>query len=339
MLAAGQWIPQHQDRPKALRGYFIWAAYSPFVSWQRLVSEWLAIQGDRTQLKAFTNTVLGEEWEDRESELDEQVLAARRTRYPAPVPRAAGLLTCGVDVQGDRLEATVVGWGAGEQAWTVTHEILPGNPGGKSDVWDRLDAFLAQGWEHESGHTMPIRSTCLDSGGHHTDEVYAFVHARPGRNVWAVKGSSTPGAQAVSPPHKVERPNLGTVQLFLLGTDTLKDSLFARLGLLLPGPRYVHFPNHLPDDYFEQLAAEVARTKWINRRAHRVYELRRGRRNEALDCWVYALAALYILGPWRQQLGVLAENLAKGEQPPWPGTRGVMGARKRRRVRHVGVDA
>lgn len=328
MLAGGRWIRRHPDRPRSIVGFFIWAGYSPFVTWERLVTEWLGVQGDRTQLKAFVNTVLGEEWEETGTEMDHQELAARREQYRAEVPAPVGLLTLGVDVQGDRLEASVWGWAADEEAYVITHEVLVGNPG-QAQVWSHLDLLLGRAWEHEAGRTMPIQSTCIDSGGHHTDEVYAFCRARQRANVFAIKGSSVPGAQAVGKMTALP----GGGRLFVLGTDALKDSFSARLAVLTAGPRYVHFAWHLPDEYFTQLTAETARPRYINRRLVRRWELRAGQRNEALDTGVYALAALYILGPTvRGALGQLAERIARGQSAPAFPTR-----RGQRRVRSRGV--
>jgi phage terminase large subunit GpA-like protein len=96
----------------------------------------------------------------------------------------------------------------------------------------------------------------------------------------------------------------------------------------------VHFAPHLSDDYFQQLTSETARIRYVNRRPVRRWEVRLGYRNEAWDCAVYALAALYILGPTvRASLGELAARLNRGE-----GAMGIGKPRGRaRRVRHQGL--
>lgn len=329
MLRAGAWQARYPDR--TVRGYFIWAGYSPFVTWQRLVEEWIAAQGDREALKVFVNTVLGEVWEDTETEIDHQVLAARRAkqRYAAEVPTPVGLLTAGVDVQGDRLEVSVWGWAAEERAHVLAHEIVVGNPV-EADTWNRLDLVLGRQWVHANGRTLPIAATCVDSGGHHADEVYAYCRARQRLNVFAIKGSNAPGAQAVGKMTPLPRGG----RLVILGTDTLKDSLFARLAVMTDGPRYIQFAWNLPDDYFEQLTSESARIRYVNRRPVRRWELRPGARNEALDCAVYALAALYLLGPTvRASLGTMAERLQRGEPALGTGKSRPTG----RRIRHPGI--
>ena len=56
-------------------------------------------------MKTFTNTVLAEVWDENIGEqVDDDVLFKRREKYPARVPDEGFILTCGVDVQEDRLE-------------------------------------------------------------------------------------------------------------------------------------------------------------------------------------------------------------------------------------------
>lgn len=330
MLERGQWRAKYPER--SVRGYHISAVYSPFVTWARLVEEWINAQGDRTALKQFVNTVKGLEWEDTEMQLDWQILAARpRLRRTAEVPLGVGLLTMGVDVQGDRLEASVWGWGHEERASVIHHEVIVGNPV-ESDVWTRLDLLRTRAWNHEAGATIKVAAACVDSGGHHTDEVYAYCQSRVQQNVFSVKGSSVPGAQPIG--KMTAMSNWPRLRHFPLGGDTLKDSLFARLAVMSEGARYIDFAWTLSDDYFQQMASEVAQPRYVNRRLIRRWELRRGYRNEAWDCAVYALAALYILGPTvRASLGELAARLQQGKGA-------LLGAPRprARRVRHRGLE-
>ena len=114
MVAQGVWVatvPQHTTR-----GYHLNALYSPFVRWSKLVEEWIDAQGDSEALQVFTNTALGEEWEDREAEDIQSALKMRALRYDGRtgdepfafhVPRGACLLACGVDKQPGELHYVV----------------------------------------------------------------------------------------------------------------------------------------------------------------------------------------------------------------------------------------
>ena len=85
--------------------------------------------------------------------------------------------------------------------------------------------------------------------------------------------------------------------VYLLGTDTIKTTLFGRLkGVAEVGPGYIHFGAQSNMEYFEQLTAE----KQILRRGSNGFPVRAwvkqpNARNEALDCAVYAYAALQLL--------------------------------------------
>lgn len=329
MVRAGEWRPQRPGRP--VRGYFIWAAYSLLSTWVRMVQQWLEAQGDREKLKVFVNQVLGEEWEeDAGEEVDPGPLAARRERWAVDVPQKAAVLCAGVDTQGDRLEASVWAFGAGLERWVVRHQVLWGDPL-KPDVWEHLALLLFQEWEHETGFRLRIQATAVDSGGHHTDAVYGFCDAYARRNVFPIKGSSTPGAAPVTPPGP-----RSAHRLVMVGTDAIKDMIYAGLREDEPGPGFIHFPLRLDEEYFRQLTAEEVKTRYVRGKPTRRYELKAGRRAEALDCAVYAHAALLMLGPVRDQLGAIAEELQtaaeEGRQPKF-----ALGKRRSRRVRSRGV--
>jgi phage terminase large subunit GpA-like protein len=70
--------------------------------------------------------------------------------------------------------------------------------------------------------------------------------------------------------------------------------VFARLKLTEPGPGAIHFPRRLDADYFRQLTAERVVTRFEKGRPIRSWQPKRdGERNEALDTFVYAHAALH----------------------------------------------
>lgn len=304
----GEWRAKHPERQK--RGYHIWAAYSPWVRLEDLVTEFLSAKSHPERLKTFVNTKLGQVWDDGGESLD--VGSFTREKYEAPVPLGVGVLTAGVDTQGDRLEVTVRGWGRGEESWLIHHEQLWGDPD-SNDVWERLEAIRVREWEHEAGGTLRIRSMCIDSGGHHTDAVYRWVKPRQGAGVWAVKGLSVPGKPPVGRPSKANKHG---VKLLPLGVDTIKDTLFARWRIKQAGPGYMHFPAGLDEEYFRQLTAESVVTRYVKGRPVRSYEKKQGVRNEALDLEVYAFAALVQLGtPVRDNLGGYVDRAkAEGEK-------------------------
>jgi phage terminase large subunit GpA-like protein len=295
MLPAGEWRAT-ADGPSDRIGFHLSSLYSPFgwFPWTAAVKEWLEAQSDPMKLKAFVNTVLGDTWEERGDTVEPETLLARTEQYPAAVPVGVGVLVASVDVQDDRLECLVKGYGAGEESWLIDYAILHGDPATEA-LWLDLDAFLLGTYKHASGRNVPISCTAVDTGGHFTEQVYRFCKARIRRRVFAIKGGSKKGEPVVGRPSV---NNAYRVKLFVLCVDTAKGAIYARLKIGEPGPGYIHFPvaDFIDDEYFAQLTAEKAVRKWVKNRGVVRHWIKIRARNEALDLEVYALAALYILG-------------------------------------------
>lgn len=314
MLAAGHWHPQ---RPGGkIASYHLSALYSPWLRWESVVADFYESHqsskgGDVSRLKAFTNTVLAEVWEDQGDRVSEHELQTRAEPLQRRVvPERALILTAGVDVQGDRLEARVWGWGPGEESWLVEREIIHGSPAdleSETSPWRALlDRIIAARWEHASGATLDVACTFIDSGGHHTQEVYNFARAHALRRVFAVKGMSQSGKAVLGKPSEQDVNWRGVklkrgVKLWPIGTDTAKQIIYGRLRLAQAGPGFIHLPNWLPAEEYEQLTAERLATRYLKGRPKLEWVKPAGRRNEALDCAVYALAAAHWLGiyKWR----------------------------------------
>lgn len=300
-IKKGHWIAEKET--KGIAGFHLNEIYSPWVSLSDMVTNFLEAKKSKETLKTFVNTSLGETWEEEGIQLDDNELLARREDYDK-VPSDALVLVASVDVQDDRLEIEVKGFGIGEESWGVDYKIIYGDPS-KQTIWKDLDTALLETYENEDGYTMRIACTCIDSGGHFTNEVYKFTKNKEARRVYAVKGSSTVGAPLVN---RGTRSNKSNVKLFAVGTDTAKELIFARLKIDEFGAGYMHFNRKLHDEeYFKQLTAEKLTTKFLRGFPSRVWTKTRAR-NEALDLNVYALAALAILNPnWN----VLKSNVIK----------------------------
>lgn len=296
----GKWVPANPGA--RVRGFHVTAFSSPWTTWEKLVLEYQKAKRDGEEhIKVWWNTALGLPYEEQGAALDSEALETHREDYGAEVPDGALVLTCGVDTQDNRLEAEVVGWGPGKESWGICYRAFYGDPG-QREVWDALDEFLAHLWTYRDGEQIGIGCTCIDSGGHFTDEVYRFVKSRERRNIFAIKGSSMAGKPGISPP---TRRNRRRVALFSLGVSALKGSLFSRLQVELPGPGYCHWPkdlgsNHRGYDgtYFKGLVSERMVIKKLRGRVSVEWVKRSsGARNEPLDTRVYATAALEILNP------------------------------------------
>lgn len=270
-------------------GFWLNALYSPWVHLGDTAEEFMAAKRDPMRLKTFTNTILAESWEDQGEGVDDYAVAQRKEDYDG-IPEEVVLLTCGVDVQDDRLEVEIVGWGAGEESWQIDYHVIYGDPSSPA-LWAKLDEIVLATYEHPSGEPMIIRSTCVDSGGHHTRAVYNYAKTRAGHRVFAIKGVGGEGKPIVGRP---SRNNIGKVPLYAVGVDTAKELHYSRLRMDEAGAGYCHFPSKRDDEYFKQLTAEKQMVKYHKGYPSRVWVKTRTR-NEALDVRIYAIAALAIL--------------------------------------------
>jgi phage terminase large subunit GpA-like protein len=294
MLEQGEWVataPAHST--PGVIGFHLSSLYSPpgWYSWSDAAREFLAAKDFPERLKSFINTKLGECWEDREGETaDAQTLAKRKQAWES-IPSDVLVLTAGIDVQDNRLEATLVGWSCGQRAYVLNHNVLWGPPG-EEQVWLDLDEWLREIHTTQDGRTLKLRAACIDSGGHHTQAAYDFCKVRHARKIWAIKGRQ--GSHPAWPPKQTKSRTHRGGRVFVIGVDTIKDSLRAAFAVKDPTlPRHIAFAEDLREDYFEQLCAERRVIKRNTRGgAERIWKRVSGVRNEALDCLVYAAAAL-----------------------------------------------
>lgn len=288
-------------------GFHINELYSPWATLAGIAAAFLAAKDHPERLKTWVNTSLGETWESAADTVDMGVLQARAEDYElGTIPEGALIVTAGVDVQGDRLELSIYGWGEGEECWMLDRDVLYGDPA-REVVWQQLLERLAVPLTHANGALVVPRVVAIDSG-FKTQETYTFCRAHAMRRtdhglqqIIATKGQKEFGKPAVGRPtaqdvsHKGDTIKKG-VKLWPVGSSSVKQRFYGRLRIEAPGPGYVHFSNQLPEDYYDQLTSERLVTKYIRGFGVLEWHLPSGRRNEALDCLVYAYAGACMLG-------------------------------------------
>ena len=309
MLARGEWRAHALGDGETV-GFHLNALYSPlgWMDWKSLAKQFekakkAQVKGDLEPMQVFYNTRLAKVWDSAQEQTKAAVLIARarlETYGIGSMPFGVLMLTASVDVQANRLELMVMGFGVGMERWVIDHQVIWGDPANESS-WSVLDDKLKVRYRHPCGVGLAILATAVDSGGHHTDEVYQFCRLRRWRNVFAVKGASKPGRNVIA-----QRPSMmdvtwkgqterNGVELWFVGTDTAKDWIYNRYSFE-SGPGALHFANDLPDEFFEQCVVERKVTRYI--KGHKRVEWVKGKaeRNEALDLMVYCLAMAHYLG-------------------------------------------
>ncbi|MCT7066435.1 phage terminase large subunit family protein [Salmonella enterica] len=312
--ASGEGVPP----PRSIT-FHIWTAYSPFTTWIQIVYDWLDALKDPNGVKTFINTTLGEPYEEAVAEkLSHELLLEKVIHYAAPVPERVVYLTAGIDSQRNRYEMYVWGWAPGEEAFLIDKQIIMGRHDDE-DTLQRVDAVINKKYRHADGTDISISRICWDIGGIDAEIVYKRSKKHGIFRVLPVKGASVYGKPVITMPKK---RNQRGVFLCEIGTDTAKEMLYARMGAVTAPadeatPYAIRFPDN-PDVFTEveakQLVAEELVEKLVNGKFRLLWDAK-GRRNEALDCLVYASAALRVsVQRWQLDLEALATSRKSEEQ-------------------------
>lgn len=317
----GVWRAEGEFRGTA--GFHLNELCSPWRRLDETVADFLAAKDRPETLKAWINTALGESWQEQGDAPEWQRLTERREDYRmGVVPADAAVLTAGVDVQDDRLECDIWAWGDGFTSWLVDHVAIAGSPR-EWDTWQRLADLMGRAWPREGGGAVRIGKTCVDTGGRDTAAVYGHLRALADPRIAPVKGvegwnkaSPVQGPSAVDAQVNGKKLRRG-LKLWTVSVSTWKADLYRRLWLTRTEseefPRgWVHLPRGVEVEWVKQLVAEQLRTVKDRRGFQRQEWAKLRDRNEALDCAVYARAALWLLGAdrygdrfWRQAVDAI----------------------------------
>ena len=307
-----KWIPQQEH---IHRGYLIPSFLSPvgWLSWNDIAREFLKAskdmnRGDSRLMQTWVNTRQARPFV-RQLDGVEIVDSEDRTEsYGCEVPDEVMVLTAGIDNQDDRLELIVLGHAKDGEVYVIDYKVISGDP--QYDATQRaLDNYLINKvFIRKDGFQMKIQGSCIDTQGHRSKAMYAYVKPRIANRIFGIKGSSVVHAPIVNKQlHNIKG---GDSNLFMLGTNALKDDLYAKLAITEKGVNYIHFPkiDVMDKKFFNMLTAErrdPTTNKYIKIRT----------RNEALDCYCYAVAVLSILNLNIEELPTAILHIASVPKP------------------------
>jgi phage terminase large subunit GpA-like protein len=279
-------------------GFHISELYSPWSTWERIVEDFLESKDKKETYRVWKNTTLGETYEETESYVIDRIGLMARVEMYQDCPVGVLFLTAGVDVQKDRLEVVVKGFGLKDESWLIDRKRIYAQYGStlNESAWNELLKFLSREFKHERGVSLKVACVCIDSG-YQTPKAYEMVKkwSKLFSFIYAVKGMS--GGANREFLSKVNVNNKYRAKMVMLGVDQGKRMIHDRL-LLEDGEGQMHFNESCDEEYFEQLTAEKQVTVYSKGFATKVWQLvEKGRRNEAFDCEVYALAAKELLAP------------------------------------------
>lgn len=330
---AKEYMDEHGEfRPHAPenwphRSFHLSGLYSRFAgaSWLALAREYIAARPNPLKFMVFVNQVLGETWEVRGEAPPWKQLYERREEWDArTVPMPVRFLTAGIDIQKDRAERYVWGWGEDGQCWLVDKTVVLGSPFG-DELWPQLDEIMEHTYRHEAGADLKPHKVAIDTG-FATTQVEKWVRKYRG---WVVpiKGATTLQAPAFAwgPVRDVtahgKRRKTG-MRIGHVGGHVLTLELYGFLGMERPTddepypPGYVHLPTWADEEVCKQMVGD----QWVEDEA----KWKKVHATEALDCWKYARAMCVMLGverwtvrKWKQlreALGTEPEPVSA--QPP-----------------------
>lgn len=315
-----KYISRNADALKnGIRSFFVNGFTSPWMTWSKIMREWLEAKGDPEREKVIMNTVFGESYKQKGAFEDEQIFLRRRESYGAELPNGVLLLTAAIDTQDNRLEYEVVGWGKEEECWGIRKGIVLGAPN-QARTWKEIDSILDKTYHFADGKGLKVVRTFIDSGGHYTSDVYNYCQKNFYKQRFAIKGRGGPGIPLI---YKIAKANNAKAPLILLGVDDGKQQIMDRLSIDSPGPLYFHFPqdegikelsNRGYDDlYFKGIISEHKKVYKRNGVLREVWETTKNVRNEPLDLRNYNLACMKSLKPDWVKLEMLVNGMSETE--------------------------
>lgn len=323
IVKSGFWEAKN---PKSkVPGFFIWTAYSPLIDWWRIAERYFRVQGDPDAEKAFYNDWLGLPYEQKGEAPPWQVIADRAnllTGYlRGTVPPGAVLITCGCDVQGDRIEWHVKGFGPNLQRFTIDAGIIEGHIS-ESAAQKGLEVLLNKRFKNSAGRYVGIDMLAIDANAY-TEDVLDWAKRHPDSKVIAVRGIKGEFAPPLAPVKNERKKGIKKKRrqkkFFNVGVSPLKASLFKHLEKDDPTERgYCGYPREMDDEFFIQLCSErrVLVTHKKNHYAYYEWQKLAGVRNEILDTEMYAEAAARRLGWVEMTDDRWAEIIAERESEP-----------------------
>lgn len=352
MSNAGHWVQPHQRldphgtvqgkrKSQDTMGFVIHGFMSPFVDLGDLAAEYAVAKidndntGDSRNLKEVVVKSLGETFggAKAEEQIEDWKVVKARLASPYPlktVPRGVDFITAFVDIQGDRFEVRVIGWGRNVESWLIDAYSIKEWPNGDNvdpanrlKDWDLIETrVLEMSWPlatnkgDDSDLFMSIARLSIDlgGGGGRDGEGSVTNNARlwvsrltnPGRRPkaavpnWRIQlqrgAASKKNPEIFGTPKQVEKDDAGRA----LGNPVFERTvnvhsvkkIIARRMKIQEGPAAMHAPANLPDRFWRELTAErLVNDEWVATG-----------RNETWDGWVAAEAARFTLRPDRPEI-------------------------------------
>lgn len=285
LINKGKWVATAQG-VRGHRSYHLTELSSVFSSMASVVGKFEAATTPELR-QTFYNTSLAQAY-DAASEVEVSASALQQRVEPIAPPYRADIrfVSAGVDVQDNRVEYTFLAHHDDGSMSVLNHVPIWGDTSSPV-IWQSLDDAMASTFLLTDGRELPVLVQAVDTG-RNIDRVIEYVQGqrRKSRSCYAIKGVGKFDTRIIRQGSSTR----GNMPLWLVGVDTVKLIVMKSLASGDEDePGYIRVPEHLDEEYFASLASEELITRSVRNVLKYEWKPNR-RRNEALDCLVYAYA-------------------------------------------------
>jgi len=256
------------------------------------------VKDDPLLFPDFINDVLAETWVERADAPEAHELMRYAEDWEAGYINNKVLsLTIAADIQADRIEAGLMGWGRNKQAWMIDYWNIKGNTFEiENKCYKELEEKITNTYTRADGSQIHISVAFIDSQ-YHKDQVNAFCDNNFSYYPGSINGVYPVIArESLSTTTKMFKNEIGT-PVVGLDDQRLKKAVYNTLrkrphkdGGFPYG--YIHFPKTFGNEFYKQLTSEEVFIE-TNRKGIKLVSIenRKQRRNEVLDVVKYNFGA------------------------------------------------
>ena len=308
MLPLGEWRASNKLANTEHQGFLLPSLYAPvgWLSWESLAQQYSDAMNEKTESKkrtaliAFYNTKLCRQYKvgmDKPQALSLWEKSKDSPYLRGTIPEWVGMITTATDVQKNRLETVLMGWGKRGRHIAFEHRVFLLSPNEamtdtENSAWTAYTNEILYGsFQREDGILLNSVANAIDTG-YLTDTVNTYYEKYGNSTVMPVKGEVKGFAPGECMPVQKFRNNR-TIVYYQVPVENIKFNVYGSLTKEVDdGYEKFESCSDYSREWWEQLCAESL--KW-NANTKRYEWMKDRDRNEILDCFVYNYGAYYYL--------------------------------------------
>ena len=308
MLPLGEWRASNKLANTEHQGFLLPSLYAPvgWLSWESLAQQYSDAMNEKTESKkrtaliAFYNTKLCRQYKvgmDKPQALSLWEKSKDSPYLRGTIPEWVGMITTATDVQKNRLETVLMGWGKRGRHIAFEHRVFLLSPNEamtdtENSAWTAYTNEILYGsFRREDGILLNSVANAIDTG-YLTDTVNTYYEKYGNSTAMPVKGEVKGFAPGECMPVQKFRNNR-TIVYYQVPVENIKFNVYGSLTKEVDdGYEKFESCSDYSREWWEQLCAESL--KW-NANTKRYEWMKDRDRNEILDCFVYNYGAYYYL--------------------------------------------